>query len=245
MLEKREKRNNGRAIKTLIIIFIFISIIIFQVYRKANTENEINLNFLNKETIVEDKDYLYETAVEFIKDKYHDLNTRKEQDDYQVLVSYKSFGITKDKNYYYAYMWVLSESYYTKENKLYNGRTNSSLYKITYKDNKVISYDMPGGDEDFEDSENYFMSKDDLFDIELKEICPNKKIYNLIINYEFDLSNDSQIKECYNYLEDFTTIKEGLGEGSSYDSNRKNNYSSSSNSNRKSSSASKRRRHRR
>lgn len=217
MLEIREKRNNEKVIKAVIIIFIFISIIIFQIYRKADIENEFNLDSSNsKETIVENKDYLYEEAVDFIKDKYHDLNTRKEQDDYQVLVSYKSFGITKDKNYYYAYMWVLSESYYTKENKLYNGRTNSSLYKIAFEDDKVISYDMPGNEEDFENTESYAMSKEYTFELELKDICPNKKIYNLIMDYEFDLSNESQIKEHYNYLTDFTIYRQSSNTSSSY-----------------------------
>ena len=89
-----------------------------------------NMAFCDEFIIVTNKEYLYEIGANYIKDKYHDLNSRKESEDYQVFVSYHKFNITQDKDYDYAYMWVLSESYYVKNEHLYSGRTNSSLYKI-------------------------------------------------------------------------------------------------------------------
>lgn len=214
------KRNfNNKKKKIYIFVFIIAIILILCFYLISN--KKIN-NVINREKIVLNKDYLYEKGVEYIKLKYHDLATRKESSDYQVIVSYKPFGITNDGTYDYAYMWVLSESYFVKKDSLYNGRSNSSLYKIYFKNDKIIKYYMPLDGKEDESAENYVMDKDGIqfkssdnqesdFNIELKSNCLNKMVYNEIKNYKIDLSNENLVKEHYSYLNNLTIYHEMLG----------------------------------
>lgn len=204
-----DKKNIAKLFLLFIpIIIIMISFItLFMLNKNQTFQNEAK----DKETIVYDKDYLYEKGVDYLKSKYHDLNTRKEQNDYNVLISYEKFGITNDKDYYYAYMWVLSESYFVKNDELFQGRSNSSLYKIIFFNDEVVGYDMPGNGKSNENSEFSVMSKEYDFADSLKTICLNNKIYNNVMNYDIKLSNENQIKEKYSYLNDFTIHNENFG----------------------------------
>lgn len=203
-------------------ILIVLGIIIFLVggsfiIGKNTTIPSVILK--DKENIVEDKDYLYDKGSEFIKNKFYDLNTRKDSDDYQVIVSYEPLGITNDGTYDYTYMWVLSESYFVRNDNLYNGRTNSSLYKIYFQNDEVVDYYMPLDGKDDEKAESYVMDKKSIqfkssddqesdFEVELKSNCLNKEIYTKIIEYTPNLSNDAIIKEHYSYLSDLTISHE-------------------------------------
>lgn len=203
--------SSNKNIAKLFLIFIPIIMIGFITLFILN-KNQVFQNIVrDKETIVSDKDYLYEKGVVYLKNKYHDLNTRKEQKDYNVLISYKKFGITKDKDYYYAYMWVLSESYFVKNDELFQGRSNSSLYKISFLNDEVVGYDMPGNGKSSENSEYSVMSKEYDFADSLKAICLNKEVYNNIMNYDISLSNENQVREKYSYLNDFAIHHENLG----------------------------------
>ena len=202
---------NNKNIKKIFLLIIPILIIVFITLFILN-KNQFFQNIVkDEETIVTDKDYLYEKGVDYIKSKYHDLNTRKEQKDYNVLVSYEKFGITKNKDNYYAYMWVLSESYFVKNDELFQGRSNSSLYKIKFLNDEVVGYDMPDDGIDSEKAEYSTMVKDNDFANSLKTICPNKEVYNKIMDYDVKLSNKNQIMEKYSYLSDSTIYHEGLG----------------------------------
>lgn len=221
-IQNNEKNKNYYPV----IVFIILSCLLFFFYQKGffsektdNKSNEIKIS--NTETIITDKDYLYDKCVEYIKSKYHDLNTRKAEKDYQVIVSYEPFGITNDGNYDYAYMWVLSESYFVKHDILYNGRSNSSLYKFYFKDDEIVDYYMPINGKDSEKAESYIMDKTRIqfkssenqesdFNIELKKNCLNKDIYSKIVNYTVDLSNESIVKNYYSYLKDLTIYHEVL-----------------------------------
>lgn len=239
-MEQENIRKYKKTNKIIIILCVVLLVVGAIIYFKDSFRSDIlnnsilNEDILNSEKIVQNEDYLYEKGVEFIKEKYHDLNTRREQEDYQILVSYKKFGITKDNTNSYAYMWVLSESYFVKENTLYNGRSNSSLYKIIFQNDEVVGYEMPDDGKDYENTESFFMSKEYEFANELKKICPNTEVYNSIMEYEIDLSNEEQIQEHYSYLEDLTINRQVLSQpsnNSNNNNNRNNNRNNNSNDN--------------
>lgn len=178
-----------------------------------------NGSIIAKEQLITNKDYLYDTGVEFIKNKWSDLDIRKEQQDFQVIVNYYPFGITSNGKYDSVYMWVLSESYFVDDDKLFIGRTNSSLYKILFKDDVVVDYQMPNDGKDYERVESYVMENDEEFYKSLSSICNNKDVLNSIINYKINLSNNEHIHEHYNYLTDFTIYSKNLNNSDNYSNN--------------------------
>ena len=226
---EEEKVIKPKNTQPLIIIGIILFILVlFGGFYYRN--RPIHQKDTDTETMVSDKDYLYDKGIEFIKEKFHDLNTRKEQKDYQVFVSVEKFGITEKDNYNYVYMWVLSESYFVKDDQLFNGRSNSSFYRIIFLEDEIFDYDMPINGRDYEDTESYVMDKnyafvkseDDPesdFSKELKSLCGNHEIYQKIMDYDIQLSNMEQVKEKYSYLTNFTIHHESFGDdgGSSSD----------------------------
>lgn len=170
---------------------------------------------IKTETVVTDKDDLYIIGANYIKEKFSDLNTRKESEDYTVFLDYHKYYITKDSDYYYAYMWVLSESYYVKNETLYQGRMNSSLYKVVFKDDEVYSYEMPNDGKTYEKTESYTMTTDYDFPASLKSMCPNRRVYNSIMNTEISLSTKEEVEEHYSYLKDLTIHSQVIDNGDS------------------------------
>lgn len=205
------KQNFNKKIIKFFVIFVSIIMVGLISLFALNNAQSFKGTVKNRENLVLDKDYLYDDAVEYIKNKFHDLNVRKESEDYQVLVSYEKFGITEKDGYNYTYMWVLSESYFVKNDKLYRGRLNSSLYKITFLNDEILKYEMPDNVKDHEKTEYYVMDNENDFVNSLKSICKNNDVYNKIISYELNLSNENQVKEKYSYLNDFTIYSENLG----------------------------------
>lgn len=142
--------------------------------------------FSDKTNFITDYDYLYDVAIDYLKNNNED-DYYKNNEDYQLLISYDGFGISEDKDYKYAYMWILEESYYVKNGKLYSGSGSSMAYKFTFKDNKVLKYEIP------EDGSYYSSS--------ITKIFP-KKVAKKILNYNYDLKAEQtkKIKEHYSYL---------------------------------------------
>lgn len=140
----------------------------------------------NKESYITNYDNLYDVAIKYLESNDNDYY--KEESDYKLFISHKDFGITEDNKYKYAYMWILIDSYYVKDNKLYRGSASSMPYKFTFKDNKVVKYDIP------KDGTYYTSS--------IKEMFP-KNLCNKILNYDYEelnLQNDIKVKEHYSYL---------------------------------------------
>ena len=97
--EKLKKKNK----KIFLIISIISLIIIFSL---------IFYNLKMKVNLVDDSDYLYDEVINFIKEKELTENSDSKYKDFNVFYSYYGFGIEKDNNYKYAYMWLYSQSYY-------------------------------------------------------------------------------------------------------------------------------------
>lgn len=97
--------------------------------------------FFQRESFINDYDYLYNEAITFLENNSKDYT--KEENDFKLFYSYEKLGISEDRNYKYAYLWILEESYYVKNNKVELGNSSSRPYKFTFKDDKVIKEEIP------------------------------------------------------------------------------------------------------
>lgn len=167
----RKKKKIGLII--VVIVLLTVSYFIYETISK-------------KTYFITDHEYLYDTAIEFLKKNTNDSYQDKE--GYQRIISYKGFGISEDDTYKYAYMWILDESYYVKNEKLYSGSGSSIAYKFTFKDNKVSKYEMPKDG-------SYYQSS-------MKKLFP-KTVYYEISKFNSNLlskENEQKIKKHYSYL---------------------------------------------
>ena len=96
--------------------------------------------FYDRTNYIKGHDYLYDVAIDYLRSHKDDLHRG---DDYQQIISYHGFGISSDDKYQYAYMWILEESYYVKDQKLYSGSGSSMAYKFTFRNDKVVRYEIP------------------------------------------------------------------------------------------------------
>lgn len=143
----------------------------------------IGFFFLNKtnEFYITDHEYLYDLAVDYLKNQ--DNNPDSNKDGYHFFIKYDGFGITEDDNYQYAYMWVLGESYYLNNSKIEESSGYSIFHKFTFKNNKIIKVTIP------KDGSEYIKS--------IKEMCPDKKMANKVLNYELKINLENQIQDYY------------------------------------------------
>ena len=98
--------------KKVTIIFAFVIIAIIGLFLGI----AVGLSKKNREvTYISDSDYLYDVAIEYLKEKYtQEQNYYNQKEDYQIFFDYKGFGISQKDNIKYAYMWILNESFMLK-----------------------------------------------------------------------------------------------------------------------------------
>ena len=164
---------------------IFISIIIIFVFLLTSCKD--------KNIYITDNDFLYDEAVKYIID--NDDNPEKSNDRYKMFVDYKSFGITKDNDYRYVYMWIADESYYVIDNKIVSGSGSSMPYKFVFDlNNKVIKYEVPKDGSSYESSIKD-MYPDDLEDEAINYSWKDDKLMEEVKNYYSDIED----KNIYYY----------------------------------------------
>lgn len=172
--------NNKKNIVTITIIVIVLLLIITTIILANNKTNWVT-----------DHDFLYSKAIEYIVNKHKEEYYNNEE-DYQVFTDYKGFGISENqkKNEKYAYMYVLVESYYTKNEKIRSDSGSCMPYKFTFNENnEVINYEIPNdcGEQNYKNS--------------IERIFP-RDIENKVLSYEFDDAKlINNVKEHYSYLE--------------------------------------------
>lgn len=140
-----------------------------------------------KTSSITDKDMFYEEATNYLEQNSED--PYMDEEDWQLFISYKGFDVRKDKESIYAYMWILEESYYVLDDHLYLGSSSVMPYKFTFKEDKVLKYEVP------EDGTNYTSSIRELFPSDLR---------NEIINYDYQElkeENEKKVEEHYSYLD--------------------------------------------
>ena len=143
----------------------------------------IGFFFLNKtnEFYITDHEYLYDLAVDYLKNQ--DNNPDSNKNGYHFFIKYDGLGITEDDNYQYAYMWVLGESYYLNNSKVEISSGYSMFHKFTFKNNKILKVTVP------KDGSEYVKS--------IKEMCPDKKMVNKVLDYELEFDLENQIQDYY------------------------------------------------
>lgn len=149
----------------IVLIIIFVCIAIVGIICGVNV-----LNNKNKNEYINNNDFLYDVAKEYLINQEKETSHDKDMPNFNSFVAYKGFGIQEnsEKSEKYAYMWVLQENYYVLNNQLCTSTGSSIAYKFTFKDNKVVKYDIP------EDGSLYTSS--------MKKLFPDD-IYNKISQY--------------------------------------------------------------
>ena len=150
----------------------------------------IALNKKDKGVYLTDNEFLYDIAKEYLINQEKETSHDKDMPNFNSFIAYKGFGIQEniDKTEKYAYMWILQEDYYVIDNKLCSSTGSSMAYKFTFKDDKVVKYDIP------EDGSRYTSS--------MKKMFP-EDIYNKIISYDSSSSGElgkniqQQLEEYY------------------------------------------------
>lgn len=178
-------KKKTKKILTILAAILFITLILTVFY---NLKLKINL--------VNDFDYLYEETLNFIKEKEFAENPDSKYKDFNVFYSYHGFGIEKNNNYKYVYMWLFDKSFYIEDDE-YGGAlavsSGSSMpLKAVFKDNNLQTIVYP------KDGNEYVSS--------IKEMFPGIIRYQ-VLNFDKEkninkLSNEVENKKniYYNYL---------------------------------------------
>ena len=146
------------------------------------------------EHYIKDNERLYDLAIEYLKeDEYQNNNPDTEKEGYHFFASYDGLGITEKDEYKYVYMWVLGESYYLEGGSPKSGSAFSMLFKFKFKGDEIIEMNIP---------------KDGSFYTEsVKEMCPDKKMANKVLEYNLKFDNNKEIEEYYNKITDSTKLE--------------------------------------
>ena len=168
------KENSKRLI--IILSTIFVIIVFGLIYYNINL----------KVNLVNDSDYLYDEVINFIREKEFEENPDSKEKDFNVFYSYHPFGIEKNNNYKYVYMWIYNQSYYIEKEEYGSGLASSSSssipIKAIFKDNKLQDIIYP------RDGNNYVPS--------IKEMFPG------IIEYQvLNFDNEKNINKLFNDVE--------------------------------------------
>ena len=130
-INETKKIKNNSKILFIILSSIFLIIICSLVY--YNLKLRVNL--------VNDSDYLYDEVINFIRKKEFKENPDSKEKDFNVFYSYHPFGIEKNNNYKYVYLWLYEQSYYIEKEENGSGLAISSgssmPIKGVFKDNKL------------------------------------------------------------------------------------------------------------
>ena len=168
------KKNSKR--KLIILSSIFAIIICGLIYYNKNL----------KVNLVNDSDYLYDEIINYMKENELKKNPEAKEKDFNVFYSYHPFGIEKNNNYKYVYMWIYEQSYYIESEE--NGgalaiSSGSSVpLKAIFKDNKIQDVIYPN------DGNEYVSS--------IKEMFPGIIAYQ-VLNFD----NEKNINKLFNDVE--------------------------------------------
>jgi len=181
--EKNIIKKKSKIITILLsLVFIFIIICMIIINKKNNKLNLVN-----------DSDYLYDYAIEYLKKENLRNNPDTSKKDFNNFYSYHGFGIEEKNNYKYVYMWIFSQDYYVEEKDTLAISGGFSMpFKFIFDDDKVIKVETP------KDGNKYVES--------IKKMFPDV-IANQVLNFDNDkniskLFNDVLTKKnkYYNYL---------------------------------------------
>lgn len=130
--KNKVKKNSNKVITILCIVFVIILLGLLY----YNEKMKVNL--------INNSDYLYDEALNYIRNEEIKNSKDKDKNDFNVFYSYYGFGIEKDGDYKYAYMWLCNNSYFIeKEDALAISSSASIPCKVTFKNDKVVKVEYP------------------------------------------------------------------------------------------------------
>lgn len=183
--DKEILKMKSKKLFIIISLIFFIVLVSFTIY---NSKTKINL--------VSNSDYLYDEVIDYVRSKEFTENPDSKHKDFNVFYSYYGFGIEKNNNYKYVYMWLYNCSYYI-ENEENGGAlaisSGSSIpLKAIFKDDKLEEIIYP------KDGNEYASS--------IKKMFPNIIKYQ-VLNFDKEKNIDKLFNEVenkkniyYNYL---------------------------------------------
>lgn len=116
---------------SIIIAIILIALSIIIVARSSKKE---------KLVYITDSDYLYDIAIEYLKEKTREEVRKNYNEEYPVFCDYKGIAIAQSGSKKYVYMWILMEVHKSKSISLSG---SSGPYKFTFENDKVVNYEIP------------------------------------------------------------------------------------------------------
>ncbi len=137
---------------------------------------------------IENNEFLYDKAIEYLKEEKVKNAKDINEDDYQSFYDYKGFGIKEKDGKKYVYMCVLYQSYYVKHNMIRSSEESYIPCKFVVKYDEVVSYQTPKYGVGYKQS--------------IKEMFPND-IENKVLHYNYNsniLNNYKKLNNHYAYL---------------------------------------------
>ena len=165
----------GMVISSIAIIVIVAIIVVFN--------NSKSVNY------IDDNNFLYDIAIDYLREEYMAEDKEYNQkDNYHIFFDYEGFGITKEDNIKYAYMWILEESYYVEDDEIKLSSSSSMPYKIKFIDNVVVDFETSKDGTEYVSSIKG-MFPDDIEDKVIKFSLSDAKIKKEVDDYYSDIVN--------------------------------------------------------
>lgn len=167
----------------LIVLLIIFGVKIGIDFYKKEKENTVESSTTETDP---NYDYLYEVAIEYLREKYTKEDPENNMQDFHIFFDYDYFGIVEEKGAKYAYMWILEEAYYVDNGELKSGSGSSMAYKFKFVNDEVDSYEIPKDGSEYADS--------------IRKMFP-ADIAEEMLSYSLDDSYiKEQVSEHYSYL---------------------------------------------
>lgn len=186
----------NKKIKIILVILVIVLLIVSLVVG-------VNINLSRKSNEkygywVTNSEFLYDKAIEYLKEEKYKTTYDKDKEDYQIFYDYEGFGIKDKEQKKIVYMYILEESYYVKNEKLRRSEGSCIPYKFTFENNEVVNYEIPQDGSEYKNS--------------IKEMFPDD-IEDKVIKYNSNtLSSYKEVEKHYSYLQSTLVIEEDYNE---------------------------------
>lgn len=123
-------------------IVIAVIIIAVSIVMLGNTKGKEDAPAVKSEKVdfILGDEYLYDIAIEYIKNETNEEMKTRNEEGYPVFCDYHGFGIAQKGNQKYVYMWILTEVYRSRTDIVYG---KSMPYKFTFENDEVVCYEVP------------------------------------------------------------------------------------------------------
>ena len=178
------RKKEQKSLKTpILFIGLFIGILGGFIYFLDYSEN-------HGEHFISGKEYYYDKSIEYFN-KYYTQNYGGNYSNEKVFKEYEEIGISKKDEFYYVYMFICSNSYYEKNNKIYPVRDsiNDGTCRFTIKNEEIVDANIFSPSSYIVDSftPKKIKNKENSIDIYSLRYKLEKKVKNYYANLEMNI----------------------------------------------------------